>query len=1563
MSTPGANTALLEKLEKAELRIGLCEDSKLAKLLDPALPNIIGFLATDDAAVRAKVMAILTHLNKRIRGDSSVALPLTPLAKQFANPATAPMASNFCLVYLEMGLGRAAPAQRAVVVPPLLRGIARRGAAQQETLLSLLLGSLSELPLPGSHAELEGRLPFLTDPADRALVLEWLLDLLQFLPPPAAPAADRSAEPPPGLSADAAKRVKGRLSHEEVRGELLAAKKLAACRLLGAPAGGAPVPVASSDAPAVTAAGGPATAAGSPSAGGEGPLFSPLETLPHWLVASCDGDGAVKTTGEARLRAVAAGTDLESHALIDSLCSLAVSHLCRSVAAASRFPGVLQATFHALFAGDATPRLQQQGAALAEHISSHAALPLLDAAGAHLLAGLLRVTRGEATPGLRPDAPEAVSMRSHAYGALAALCRRAPKLLAADSALPTELFGALRTEEAGARTPLHEALAALAKARLAAMAWAATVFSRDDVPTRLVCLAGAADERPEGAEGSLSERSTERGRLSSLSAGWPPFAEVVRAILGRVALTRLDHAAGGVWEVPLLDPGSAEAEGGEGPPPLPTQATGEALRYALDCLRAEAVALLPGEPPETAVGSRLAVMLRASDAAGGVPGVGAGARELMALLGRSLFAHHGDRELLAAAATSLHTLVTGAVDAASKVQVAEAAALGALPRRVAEAEEPLKNVALSSSFASDSTQRLLCEALAAGAKALPRARATALLRSVVGMLPSLDAGCSGPSEAKRAVGASLLAGFLTARLDPAASSVSADAMEEEMTKHSVVAHLASLLRREKVRTTAVRALGQLVAGDPHAPFRNAALLAILGMHTVKDVELQLVVGDALATLAMSPPRQASSAPPPALPRIKPPEAPAVTGTGADATLAERTADAATACELAAGDTLLRYVLGRVLLQHVVAWAPLERQAGAAWLLALLRQAAKSGGGELAVRTAAGRIQAALVGLLADSNEATQELASKGLSALFDCCDEASRATILQELVAGLQSSRAANASASGGEMATYKELSEIATSVGQPALVYKLMECAASSAVWNTRKGVAFALAEQSRDALEPHLPSLLPTLFRYTFDPNPRVANAMRQLWAALVPDPKPALTKHLQPVLEHLCASLGDRLWRGRESACLALAELLPGRTLAELSPTLARLLTALLRVLDDVKETVRKAAEPAWRAVSSACVRLSDGGRASASDAEAVLEIALPILLDGVRAVCTKQLLKLVQGSGKHSLSSNESSALTYMQQHAPGLGVSAGTFEAARVAAARASPAHAALEQCLAIMDDAQVGATVPRLSEILVRGTGLPARCGAARVVLQLARDRQSALTPHAGKLLSVATRAILEERSAAARRAYASAAAQLARLAKPEPLGDLLRSLTQRYVLTAVTTNEQEERLTLASLVRELGRGAPDAMGGLRADWLPLAFIGRHEPRWEAERQEAGKQHEAGALASVWEEAYDEGGGNAGAAASHLQELLALLRTMVDGQSWALRRAAAAALIDLANLSSGALKKRPDAASQFELLAASLRESSRRWDDKEALLPKLNACFPPPPTPHAAPPPTESADM
>ena len=67
---------------------------------------------------------------------------------------------------------------------------------------------------------------------------------------------------------------------------------------------------------------------------------------------------------------------------------------------------------------------------------------------------------------------------------------------------------------------------------------------------------------------------------------------------------------------------------------------------------------------------------------------------------------------------------------------------------------------------------------------------------------------------------------------------------------------------------------------------------------------------------------------------------------------------------------------------------LIRQAGTAWLLSLLKHA----GSAPEVRAAAAEVQRALLALLADSNEETQSLAAKGLSLLFDKCDEATQVT-------------------------------------------------------------------------------------------------------------------------------------------------------------------------------------------------------------------------------------------------------------------------------------------------------------------------------------------------------------------------------------------------------------------------------------------------------------------------------------------------------------------------------------------------------------------------------------------
>lgn len=63
-------------------------------------------------------------------------------------------------------------------------------------------------------------------------------------------------------------------------------------------------------------------------------------------------------------------------------------------------------------------------------------------------------------------------------------------------------------------------------------------------------------------------------------------------------------------------------------------------------------------------------------------------------------------------------------------------------------------------------------------------------------------------------------------------------------------------------------------------------------------------------------------------------------------------------------------------------------------------------------------------------------------------------------------------------------------------------------------------------------------------------------------------------------------------------------------------------------------------------------------------------------------------------------------------------------------------------------------------------------------------------------------------------------------------------------------------RLAMGQLIRELLRGATDAMNRLRTEWVPLLFLGKHEPRTQAEMADAPTQaqkEERGKLASVLE--------------------------------------------------------------------------------------------------------------
>jgi proteasome component ECM29 len=92
-----------------------------------------------------------------------------------------------------------------------------------------------------------------------------------------------------------------------------------------------------------------------------------------------------------------------------------------------------------------------------------------------------------------------------------------------------------------------------------------------------------------------------------------------------------------------------------------------------------------------------------------------------------------------------------------------------------------------------------------------------------------------------------------------------------------------------------------------------------------------------------------------------------------------------------------------------------------------------------------------------------------------------------------------------------------------------------------------------------------------------------MASIWEALVSEQSKTIDLYFQPILDDLIIHLTSNLWRNRESSCIALADLLRGRTLENALDKMDAIWSTLFRVVDDIKESVRKAAATALRALS--------------------------------------------------------------------------------------------------------------------------------------------------------------------------------------------------------------------------------------------------------------------------------------------------------------------------------------------------------------------------------------------
>ncbi len=103
----GTSNEEVASLDRVLTRLAGIPDDNLEPTLQKLLPLVINKLG-GNSTVDRKVLEILSHVNKRIKGFPQMQLPLAPLIQIYQSPSATSMQRNFALVYIEIAVGRSA---------------------------------------------------------------------------------------------------------------------------------------------------------------------------------------------------------------------------------------------------------------------------------------------------------------------------------------------------------------------------------------------------------------------------------------------------------------------------------------------------------------------------------------------------------------------------------------------------------------------------------------------------------------------------------------------------------------------------------------------------------------------------------------------------------------------------------------------------------------------------------------------------------------------------------------------------------------------------------------------------------------------------------------------------------------------------------------------------------------------------------------------------------------------------------------------------------------------------------------------------------------------------------------------------------------------------------------------------------------------------------------------------------------------------------------------------------------------------------------------------------------
>nr|XP_010313220.1 proteasome adapter and scaffold protein ECM29 isoform X1 [Solanum lycopersicum] len=1533
-----------ELLDRMLTRLALCDDSKLQDLLTKLLPLSIASLSSPAPLVRNKVLEILSHVNKRVKHQNDIGLPLSDLWQLYMESSASSMVRNFCIMYVEMAVDRTIKEDKENMAPNFLANISKLPLQHQDILLRVTTKVIGECHSIKISDEVAAKYRRSGDLPDHKIFLEFCLHMVLYQP------TSQSSTCPAGLSIAQCDRVTGK---RQLTNDYLRNVKLGILNVVQAME------------------------------------LSTELVYPLYVAASSDCQESIVKRGEELHKKNASGVNLEDANLVSKLFVLfngtagtdqippesrvspgnpslrakLMSIFCRSITAANSFPLTLQCIFGCIYGSNTTSRLKQLGMEFTVWVFKHGTMDQLRLMGPVILTGILKSLDGYSAAESDVIARET---KAFAFQAIGLLAKRMPQLFRDKVDVASRLFAALQSEAQFLRLTIQEATNSLAFAykgapqnvlndlealllrssqveesevRFCAMRWATLLFDMQHCPSRFICMVGAADTKLDireiALEGLFPDEDQRKAVSKSLNLKYPKLCDMLDYIIQQ--------------QPALLD--SASVAGSK--LLFPSKSYVAMIKFLLRCFEADMKQnnLVEGAHFSATV-EKLCLLLEHAMAYEGSVDLHANASKALISVGSHMpeviTSRYVDK-------VAWMKQFLGHIDLDTRESISRLIGIAScsLPLRSLSdlISELIASISTTPKLRFEMQHGVLCTLGYVTANcmsrtiSIPEALLQSTLKCLVDVVNLETATLA--SFAMQALGHVGLCVPLPLLLVDSSSVPILVVLREKLSK---------LLAGEDVKAVQkiVISLGHLCVKELSSSHLNIALDLIFSLSQSKVEDILFGAGEALSFLWGGVPVTADMILKSNYTSLS---------MSSNFLMGDVSSTSSTCVESEAnedGHGTVRDAITRKIFDDLLySSRKQERCAGTVWLLSLTMYC----GQHQAIQKLLPDIQEAFSHLLAEQNELTQELASQGLSVVYELGDASMKKSLVNALVGTLTGSgkrkRAVKLvedsevfqegtigeSPSGGKLSTYKELCNLANEMGQPDMIYKFMDLANYQASLNSKRGAAFGfskIAKHAGDALQPYLHALVPRLLRYQYDPDKNVQDAMTHIWRSLIPDSKKSIDEHFDLIMDDLLTQSGSRLWRSREASCLALSDVIQGRKFDQVEKHLKRIWTTAYRAMDDIKESVRNSGDRLCRAITNLTLRLCDVSLTQVSEATKTMEIVLPLLLsegimskvESIRKASIGVVTKLTKGAGValrphlpdlvccmlESLSSLEDQGLNYVELHAANVGIQTEKFENLRISIAKGSPMWETLDRCIDVVDSQSVELLVPRVAQLVRAGVGLNTRVGVANFISLLAQKVGVNIKPFTTMLLRLLFQAVKEERSATSKRAFANACATVLKYATPSQAQKLIEDTA------ALHLGERNEQIACAVLLKSYFSSAADVLGGYNDVIVPVIFISRFE--------------DEKSVSNLYEEMWEENMSSERVTLQlYLGEIVELISGGIMSSSWSRKQKAAQAVSKLCDILGEVVS------SQHHVLLSSLLKEipGRIWEGKDAVLSALSA--------------------